>query len=188
MESNNNFYLIKNKIIYYFDKLKRRSLRISIKFIDENNNIVYLSNSVSHTYFNLKIIQTIYDRSIIDNLTVSDAAELGYIYGLKSRRTNSAVRQISYDYTIDIKEQNNCKLLYLDRKRNICFEFIKENNKEYLTMSPTELLNAKKYLIHFHPAQACYIGILAGTMKASIKPKNTAELYIFKNTKTDCSD
>lgn len=176
----NYFFKITSSLINtYLNFFKKNISSAVITRFDECKNNVFILVRGSRGLMKLKISEVIFDSILISRLSPSDAANLGYCYGINYLSMKNKSSNKTPDYSIFLEKESKCKILFVDRKRNIVFTF---GNKS-LHMSPIEIIERRPLLNEFDSVCACYIGIQAGILNKTKKetaPKetNSQKLYL----------
>ena len=131
--------------------------------IDLVNKTVFIQCSgIVTSLIKVKLEDIIRDEVILYNLSSTQAAWVGYYYGINHGEIiqNNVSKNHTTAYSVETQSSDEFEILMLDRKGNLLY-INKANNKNFVS-SPLSILNSKKILNKFSPPQACYVGILAG--------------------------
>lgn len=143
-----------------------RSSYIFYKIVDisKDSNTFALQCINTNAIFHAKLQEIIYDDSILHGLHPIQACYIGIEYAkhLKSDPNPTIVKNI---HSKKLPKQAICrygdyKLLYQNRKGNICFINILSQNE--IIMDPRDIALSEELIQEFDAAQAFYIGLLAG--------------------------
>lgn len=157
-----NFLSLSN----YVKSFKSNMGNPTVKKIDFKNNkiAVFVRGSRDIVHFN--IFDIFYDTSLLSSLSSSSGFEIGYFCGVNFAYFSKNSERKSFDYSLYLNaEKYRCSIIYIDRKKNIVFNYTTKNYTKEFNMNPLAIKNQKGLIKNFSPIQACYIGLLAGCYK-----------------------
>ena len=132
-----------------------------IKHINiENHEIIFFCRG-TNVLITLSFEQLIDDQAMISNFSATEAAIIGYYFGryYVTNLNKKTYSMTSFNF-IESNNKNDCKIIMIDRYKNIIFS--NNMNNETNALSPISIFENKKLLKKFGSIPACYIGILSG--------------------------
>ncbi len=150
----------------YVNSFKNNMVKSTVKNIDFKNKKIALFIRGSRDVIHFNIFDIFYDTILISSLSSLSSFEIGYFCGINFSLFSKSAGKKSLDYSLNSNpEKYCCSIIYMDRKKNIVFNYVSKNCIKEFNMSPLEIKNRKGLIKNFHPIQACYIGLLAGCYK-----------------------
>ena len=150
----------------YVNYFKNNMMKSTVKYFDFKNKKIALFIRGSRDVIHFNIFDIFYDSTLISSLSSSSSFEIGYFCGINFSHFSKISGKKSFDYALNSNpEKYCCSIIYMDRKKNIVFNYVSQNYIKEFNMSPLEIKNRKSLIKNFHPIQACYIGLLAGCYK-----------------------
>lgn len=150
----------------YVNSFKNNMVKSTVKNIDFKNKKIALFIRGSKDVIHFNIFDIFYDFTLISSLSSPSSFEIGYFCGINFSHFSKTAGKKSFDYSLNSNsEKYCCSIIYMDRKKNIVFNYVSQNYTKEFNMSPWEIKNRKGLIKNFHPIQACYIGLIAGCYK-----------------------
>jgi hypothetical protein len=162
----------------------------SIAEIDMHQQVVTIRLRGKGIYLKYPFDETVGDSFILDSLSSEHASILGFSFG--------RIRQAHLDGKTMKKPLNQVLLSFVkspEYKYKLCSEnldrtltYVNNVTKKVFSENPMTIIRNNHVLKHFHPRQACYIGMLAGMNFESGYIKNPGEVtevveFLKKKTK-----
>ena len=110
--------------------------------------------------FSLRFDAIIKEEALLNSFSSRHASYIGYYYGIHNGRSIENTNAKGYFYCFTDSPSNKYTIRGLDRHRNLIY--IDQIHKNQMTRSPDQIMALTDVIMDFPPAQACYIGILAG--------------------------
>ncbi len=138
----------------------------SVKMIDYKNNKMALFVRGSNNVIYHSIFEAFYDPSLISSLPSNISFKIGYFCGINFNDFITLCKKKSLDYSIYVssEQQYSCSIIATARNKNIIFKCISSKCTKEISMSPSDIGNQEGLINKFHPIQACYIGLLSGSL------------------------
>lgn len=168
-----------NKLRTHYAYLQPTTPTCRIEEIDTTKQIVIIHCRGIDAPIKLKLSEAISDLVILTNLSPQHASWIGYYYG--KSYINTTVSQGKHINAHDLLQndiESDYKILYQDRRGNICFQNRSDNQLQM--SSPIKLISNSSLMNKFSAQQACFLGIQAG-IAASKKMHNHSARLATKN-------
>ncbi len=168
--------IYKGFIVNILNYIKNKSYRIEMINIPKKTIVLHCPGVDAPIKMTFK--ELIFDSRMLSNLSPKHASWVGYYYSKYCSEVFRADKHlnIKFDYSIE-NSYGKFRIIMLNRKSELIY--IDSRSNQTKIISSSNAISNPEFIKNFHPIQACYIGILAGTQhRINLKLKRTTTTHL----------